>query len=40
VLFRSALAEGATVVLAGITGYAAAWNRGFAGVPAAHVISV
>lgn len=35
-----ALAVGEQVVLAGVTGYAAAWNRGFAGVPAARVITV
>ncbi len=32
------LAEGARVVLRGISGYAVAWNTGFAGVPAADVV--
>lgn len=36
----AALEVGARVVLAGVTGYAAGWNRAFAGVPAAHVITV
>ena len=35
-----ALDVGARVVLGGISGYAAAWNRAFAGVPAAHVVLV
>ncbi len=35
-----ALAVGQRVVLAGVSGYAAAWNRSFAGVPAARVITV
>jgi diaminopimelate decarboxylase len=38
--FLPALAVGERVVLGGITGYAAAWNRGFAGVPAAHLLTV
>jgi diaminopimelate decarboxylase len=29
---------GGEVVWSGVTGYSVAWNRGFAGVPAAHVI--
>ncbi|MBP8805686.1 MAG: hypothetical protein KBG48_10320 [Kofleriaceae bacterium] len=36
----TALAEGQRLVLAGVSGYAAAWNRGFAGVPAAAVLAV
>jgi diaminopimelate decarboxylase len=35
-----ALAVGARVILAGVTGYAAGWNRAFAGVPAARVVTV
>jgi diaminopimelate decarboxylase len=35
-----ALAVGARVILAGVTGYAAGWNRAFAGVPAAQVVTV
>lgn len=33
-------ALGARVVLAAVSGYAAAWNRGFAGVPAARILVV
>ena len=33
-------AVGDRVVLAAVSGYAAAWNRGFAGVPAARVLVV
>jgi diaminopimelate decarboxylase len=36
----AALGEGALAIVAGVSGYAAAWNRGFAGVPAASVITV
>lgn len=35
-----ALREGELAIVAGVSGYAAAWNRGFAGVPAARVIAV
>ena len=35
-----ALPEGALAIVAGVSGYAIAWNRGFAGVPAARVILV
>ena len=35
-----ALDVGARVVLAGVSGYAAAWNRAFAGVPAARIVTV
>jgi diaminopimelate decarboxylase len=34
------LAIGSRVILAGVTGYAAGWNRAFAGVPAARVLTV
>jgi diaminopimelate decarboxylase len=36
----ASLDVGARVVLAGVGGYAAGWNRGFAGVPAAQVVTV
>ncbi|MBK9036996.1 MAG: hypothetical protein IPL61_38055 [Myxococcales bacterium] len=35
-----ALAEGELAIVAGVSGYAAAWNHGFAGVPAATVRAV
>ena len=35
-----ALPPGALAIVAGVSGYAAAWNRGFAGVPPATVIAV
>ncbi len=35
-----ALAVGETAIVAEVSGYAAAWNRGFAGVPAATVIAI
>lgn len=35
-----ALAVGETAIVAEVSGYAAAWNRGFAGVPAATVVAV
>lgn len=34
-----ALPEGALAIVAGVSGYAAAWNRGFAGVPAARIVT-
>jgi diaminopimelate decarboxylase len=34
------LAVGELAVVAGVSGYAAAWNRGFSGVPAAHLVAV
>ena len=36
----AALDVGARVVLSGVTGYAVGWNRAFAGVPAAQVVTV
>ncbi len=35
-----ALAVGARVIVAGVSGYAVGWNRAFAGVPAARVVTV
>lgn len=36
----AALVEGEVAIVAGVSGYAAAWNRGFGGVPAARVCCV
>jgi diaminopimelate decarboxylase len=36
----AALAVGQRVLLAGVSGYAAGWNRAFAGVPAARIVTV
>ncbi|HUQ07152.1 MAG TPA: hypothetical protein VM261_31895 [Kofleriaceae bacterium] len=38
--FLAQLEPGARVLLAGVTGYAAGWNRAFAGVPAARIVTV